>query len=101
MDDSPLNAPSHPLITATKRLVSALDRLEYKLRQAQSPEPQEAQQQLLFFSQENEALRQERESLNRAISQLQFQYNDLQKVASAIYGKLDDSVKKLSQIIEN
>jgi hypothetical protein len=35
-----------------------------------------------------------------AIAQLQYQYNDLHKIASAVYGKLDDSIKRITQIIE-
>jgi len=58
------------------------------------------EQQMVYFERENAALKQERENLNAAIAQLQYQYNDLHKVASTIYGKLDDSIRRLSHIIE-
>lgn len=94
---------SHPLYVATRRLVGALDRLESNLKQAMVA-PDDADhpnQQLMVFEKENSALRQERENLNAAIAKLQMQYNDLHKVASTIYGKLDDSIKRLTQIIED
>ena len=104
-----------PLYMATQRLVHALDRLEYQLHynaqqqvasQHREPTPQqvaqtaEAQGQLQFFSQENELLRQEHANLNAAIAQLQHQYDDLHHVARHIYDKLDDSIRRLTQIIE-
>jgi len=58
------------------------------------------EQQMVYFERENASLKQERENLNAAIAQLQYQYNDLHKVASTIYGKLDDSIRRLSLIIE-
>jgi FtsZ-binding cell division protein ZapB len=94
--------PSHPLYVATRRLVKALDRLEGNLKSL-STEPLnngELDQKVIHFEQENHALKQERENLNHSIAQLQRQYNDLQKVANSIYGKLDDSIQRLSQIIE-
>jgi hypothetical protein len=96
------DAAQHPLYAATKRLVSALARLERNLQQqAESHERDSGQQeQLVFFERENEGLRQERENLNTAISELQSQYADLHQVASAIYGKLEDSIKRLTKIIE-
>lgn|GEM_PF-2197260 len=92
----------HPLYVATRRLVKALDRLEGNLRQISVSQDRDVrqEQQMVFFERENAALKQERENLNNAIAQLQFQYNDLHKIASTIYGKLDDSVKRLTQIIE-
>lgn len=92
----------HPLYVATRRLVRALDRLESNLRQMVAPDGADSRQekQMAFFERENAALKQERENLNKAIAQLQYQYNDLHKIASTIYGKLDDSVKRLTQIIE-
>ena len=39
-------------------------------------------------------------SSKSAIAHLQRQYNELHRVASTIYGKLDDSIKRLTQIIE-
>ena len=58
-------------------------------------------QQLALFERENEGLRQERENLNSAISMLQNQYSELHQVASTIYGKLDDSIQRLTHIIEH
>jgi len=103
-DSSVEDAPEHPIFAATRRLLAALERLEHGLERmpvaGNSAGRQEQQQQLGFFAQENESLRQERENLNTAISQLQFQYTDLHEVASAIYGKLDTSIKRLTKIIE-
>lgn len=94
------DSPSHPLYVATRRLVKALDRLENNLRHGAARRDPRRDQQMAFFERENAALKEERENLNRAIAQLQYQYNDLHKIASTIYGKLDDSVKRLTQIIE-
>jgi uncharacterized protein YlxW (UPF0749 family) len=88
---------AHPLYVATRRLVGALDRLENNLKHALVASEDDK---LSYFEQENASLKQERENLNNAIAQLQYQYNDLHKVASAIYGKLDDSIRRLSEIIE-
>jgi hypothetical protein len=92
----------HPLYVATRRLVNALDRLENNLKQVMVSYDRDVhqEQQMVYFERENAALKQERENLNAAIAQLQYQYNDLHKIASTIYGKLDDSIKRLSQIIE-
>ena len=90
------------MIAATKRLVAALGRLEHNLQYIGTPKAaDDSQQQLQLFSRENEALRQERANLNAAVTQLQDQYSDLHQVASTIYGKLDDSIKRLTQIIEH
>ena len=55
----------------------------------------------MFFERENEALRGERERLTEALDQLEGQYAGLHRVASAIYARLDESIKRLSQMIEN
>ena len=92
-----------PLYAATDRLASALERLERNLQHsmnAAAADPQMAVQ-LDAFSQENQALREERANLDGAIVQLQDQYNDLHQVASTIYNKLDDSIRRLTQIMEN
>lgn len=99
-------ASTRPIIRATERLAAALERLEFNLEFAmlQQQEQQRATpdvNQLGLFAQENEMLRQERENLNSAISQLQNQYDDLHNVASTIYGKLNDSIRKLTHIIED
>lgn len=92
----------HPLYVATRRLVSALDRLENNLKHITVALDRDIHQEhaMVAFERENAALKQERENLNASIAQLQYQYNDLHKVASGIYGKLDDSIRRLSKIIE-
>ena len=92
----------HPLYVATRRLVDALDRLEHNLQHITTAQDRNthSEQQMVVFERENAALLQERESLNTALSDLQHQYDDLHKTASVIYGKLDDSIKRLTQIIE-
>lgn len=93
----------HPLFVATRKLVGALDRLERNLQQMSVAKDRDAlqQQQLMLFSRENEALKQEREHLNQSIMSLTSQYEDLQQVATSIHSKLDDSVKRINQIIES
>jgi len=95
-------APNHPLYVATRRLVNALDKLENNLKSLTQVRDKavQRQKQIVSFEKENAALRKERENLNAAIAQLQYQYNDLHKVAATIYSKLDDSVRRLTQIIE-
>ena len=96
------NSQQHPLYVATRRLVNALDRLEGNLQHVTVDRDRSVhqEQQMVIFERENAALKQERESLNAAIAELQYQYNDLHKVASSIHGKLDDSIKRLTQIID-
>ncbi len=92
----------HPLFTATRGLVSALDRLERNLQELSVSKDRDAlqQQQLSAFTRENESLKQERDNLNQAIASLGAQYEDLQQVATSIHHKLDDSVKRISSILE-
>ena len=92
----------HPLYVATRRLVNALDRLENNLQHVTVAQDRDVHQehQLVAFERENAALLQERESLNAALAELQHQYNDLHKTASTIHTKLDDSIRRLTQIIE-
>lgn len=91
---------SGPLGQATERLRAALDRLEGRVSQALECENgAENPEQLLFFERENESLRAERDSLNAAIDELKSQYDGLHKAASTIYNKLNDSIKRLTQII--
>ena len=94
------DSPQNPLYAATNRLAAALERLESNLKKAPAADPA-AQQQLDVFERENQSLREERANLDGAIVQLQDQYNDLHQVATTIYGKLDDSIRRLTQIIEN
>jgi predicted RNase H-like nuclease (RuvC/YqgF family) len=92
----------HSLNQATERVARALDRLEHSLQHVTVARDRDVHQdkQLTAFERENEELRQERENLNAAISQLKTQYTDLHQVASTIHTRLDDSIKRLSQIIE-
>ena len=94
--------PEHPLILATRRVMTALDGLERKLQQESVTRDRELmrEQQLSQFVRENESLKEERENLNDVIAKLTGQYQDLQKVATNIHGKLDDSVRKITQILE-
>lgn len=96
------DTPSHPLYVATRRLVKALDRLENNLKSIkQEPYSDEEQElKVLAFERENSNLKQERENLNNSIAQLQSQYNDLHKMAATIHYKLDDSIRRLTEIIE-
>jgi uncharacterized coiled-coil DUF342 family protein len=87
------------MMAATQRLVSALEKLERNLQYVELAPPQD--EQLTFFANENASLKQERHNLDTAISQLKGQYKDLHQVASTIYGKLDDSIKRLTEIIES
>ena len=96
------DSSEHPLIAASRRLMAALDRLERNLPQASVMRDREVQneQKLSQFIRENENLLQEREKLNSAFHRLTHQYEDLQKVAKTIYGKLDDSARRITQILE-
>lgn len=95
--------PEHPLYAAAKRLTLALDRLENNLQSLSVARDRDVQQeqQVVFFERENAVLLQERESLSSTIADLQHRYNDLHKVASSIHGKLDDSILRLTEILEN
>lgn len=96
------DSTEHPLIMATRRLMSALDRLEKGLQQASVTRDREIayEQKLTHSLRENESLVRERENLNQAISSLTLQYEDLQHVAKTIHGKLDDSARRITQILE-
>ncbi len=93
------NAPS--LTNATRRLSSALERLEKNLQEKsiENGHTERQDQHLSLVVSENDALRGEHDRLNEALNGLQTQYDDLQKVAVNIYGKLDDSVRRISKII--
>ena len=96
------NTQQHPLHIATRRLAGALDRLESNLQHITVGQDRDVhqEQQLTAFERENTALKLEHEQLNAALAKLKVQYDDLHKVASGIHGKLDDSIKRLTQIIE-
>ena len=91
------------IFQASQRLTAALDRLEGNLQSVTTQQARDIRQneQIGLFERENQALKQERDKLSGAIEQLEYEYDDLQKVASAIYNKLDDSIKRLTQIIES
>lgn len=86
---------------ASKRVHRALDALEAATRNQAKPLDHQAldQQHLQLVVDENNSLKGEQKQLNEAIDMLQDQYDDLQKVATNIYGKLDDSVRRISKII--
>lgn len=82
--------------------MGALDRLERNLQEVSVIQDREVatEQKLTTFMRENESLLKERENLNEAISSLTLQYEDLQQVAQNIHGKLDDSARRITQILE-
>ena len=92
----------HPLILATRRLMGALDRLERNLQQVSVTHDRDSTnaQKVNIFMRENETLKAERENLTAAFGRLTYQYEDLQKVAQTIHGKLDDSARRITQILE-
>ena len=96
------DAPRHPLYTATRRLVDALDRLENNLKHVTVAQDRDVhqEQQLVIFERENAALKQERASLTAALAKLEQQYGELHVIASTIHGKLDNSIQRLTQILE-
>jgi hypothetical protein len=91
-----------PLIATTRRLKAALDRLERNLQQLSVTRDRELanEQKVTLFMRENEGLKAERESLTAAFGSLTHQYEDLQKVARTIHGKLDNSARRISEILE-
>jgi hypothetical protein len=95
-------ADEHPLLRSTERVLAALDRLEHALDQRER-QPRLAVQhepQLALFEQENAALRQEKDEMGRTIRAIEAQYGELQRVAGTIYNKLEDSIKRLTQILD-
>jgi hypothetical protein len=99
MTESPY--ASDTLFRATQRLMLALDQLDHNVH-AQAQERAEALRQAeraAFYARENETLKHERENLNTTIDKLEHEYNDLQKAAGTIYKKLNDSIKRLTNII--
>jgi hypothetical protein len=92
---------SNALYTATQRLMSALDRLDHNVhaRAREQAKLVQQQEQAAFYARENENLKRERENLNVTIDKLEHEYKDLQKAASTIYKKLNDSIKRLTNII--
>ncbi|MEZ5691947.1 MAG: hypothetical protein R3D71_09830 [Rickettsiales bacterium] len=100
---------NNPLYQATNRLISSLEKLENNIRNAHNviqdahiSREREAQQHqhLLSYQRENTALLEEQERMQTTILNLQQQYEELQGVAATIYGKLDNSIEKLNDILE-
>jgi len=85
------------------RVFGALERLEKNLKHITVAQARDVQQQrqLSELEKENVTLREERESLMRSLKQLQEQYDDLQRVASSIYGKLDNAISRISKVVDN
>ncbi len=96
------NSSQQRLYNATNRLAAALERLELGLQQVTVGRERDVQQHqhLLSYQRENEALLEEQEKMQTTIMNLQQQYEELQGVASTIYGKLDTSIERLTQILE-
>jgi len=96
------NPQQHPLYVATHRLVDALDRLEYNLQYITVTQDRSQQQekQLIIFERKNGELLQEKQQQDTAIAELQVQYDVLHKTASVVHKRLEDSIKRLTQIIE-
>lgn len=97
-----VNSSGQRLHLATNRLIDALERLERNLQQVTVGKERDIQQHqhLLNYQRENMALIEEQDRLQANISELQQQYEELQEVAAKIYNKLDNSIEKLSYILE-
>jgi DNA repair exonuclease SbcCD ATPase subunit len=92
-----------PLYDATERLLQAVDRLEAGVQHVsvQSARDVHQQQQLKLFERENKTLKQEQEQLSASLTRLQEQYEELKKVATTIYGKLDNAITRITKIVDN
>lgn len=88
---------------ASRRLQDALDRLERNLQHitVQQSRGIQQEQQLMVVMRDNDALKSERDKLRQSVANLEEQYAELQKVASTVYDKLDASIERINQIIEN
>lgn len=97
-----INSSSEHLNHAINRLISALERLELNLQHVTVGQERNVQQHqhLLNYQRENEYLLEEKERSQVIISNLQQKYEELQGVAATIYGKLDNSIERLTQILE-
>ena len=93
----------NPLFHATERLFSAVERLESGIAQVtvQASRDVHQQQQLQLFERENKTLKHEQEQLAASLSHLQTQYEELKRVATMIYGKLDNAISRITKIVEN
>lgn len=101
-DSSMFDNPQNPVNKATRRLVSALDRLERNLQHVTVEQERSIQQeqQLMHYARENDSLKSERDKLARTIVTLEEQYAELHKVANMVHTKLDASIDRINQIIE-
>ncbi len=92
-----------PLFDATERLLSAVDRLESGIQQVSHSASRDVhqQQQLQLFERENKALRQEQEQLAASLAGLQSQYEELKRVATMIYAKLEGAITRITKIVDN
>ncbi len=81
--------------------MAALDRLDYnvQVRAAERGKTAEQHEQAAFYARENEVLKHERANLTATIEKLEHEYTDLQKTTGTIYKKLNDSIKRLNNII--
>lgn len=97
------NSSPSKLEKAIGRVHGAVDKLENSMRAlAVDQDRQErSEQHLRLVVDENTSLKSDQKQLNEAIDLLQDQYDDLHKVAANIYGKLDDSVRRITKIIGN
>lgn len=93
---------NNPLYRATNRLISALERMEGNMKHISLSKERDIQQSqhLQNYQRENSALLEEQAKLQKTIVNLQQQYDELQEVASAIAKKLDNSIERLSEILE-
>ncbi len=99
----PRNTDENPLYGATQRLFSAVEHLEATVSQVsvQAARDVHQQQQLQLFERENKALKDEQEQLAATLSQMQGQYEELKRVATMIYAKLDNAISRISKIVDN
>jgi regulator of replication initiation timing len=96
-------ASDTPLYEATERLLTAVERLDASIQHVsvQTARDVHQQQQMQVFERENNALRVEQEQLASSLSRLQEQYEELKRVATAIYGKLDNAIARITKIVDH
>ncbi len=96
------NSANNPLYHATNKLISALERLERNMQHISVSKDRDIQQHQLLqnYQRENAVLLEEQANLQKTVANLQQQYKELQDVASGISKKLDNSIGRLSEILE-
>ena len=99
----PRSPSDTPLYAATERLLAAVERLDASTKHVtvQTARDVQQQQQLQFFERENNTLRAEQDALSGSLTRLQEQHEELKRVASAIYGKLDNAISRITKIVDN